>query len=228
MGKQLRHWRHLVLACGVVAVAACGDDQTQEVSGTAAVGAALAGATVQVRDTQGQVRHATADASGAFRLSGVPDGALMVRCEGGLVSGLVSGLEKGEPNRQRLHGVVLGGRTVNCTPLTELALWQLTGGPPAQAFDGFGAATARGLSAEALAEAETAVLAALAAGAGVDIDPAAVPRRWHDTPLQAGNAGDPHDAALDALREAIADQAAMDFMGEMVVHGLCVADGNCG
>ncbi|WP_240071666.1 hypothetical protein [Cupriavidus taiwanensis] len=220
MGKQLRHWRHLVLACGVAAVAACGDELAQDVSGTAAVGAALAGASIQVRDSQGQVRHATADASGAFRLSGVPDGALMVRCEGGLA--------QGEPNRQRLHGLVLGGRTVNCTPLTELALWKLTGGPPAQAFDGFGRASAKGLSAQALVEAESAVLAALAAGAGVDVDPAAVPRGWHDTPLQAGNAGDAHDAALDALREAIADQASMDFMGEMVVHGLCVADGDCG
>ncbi|NOV24419.1 hypothetical protein E5S69_12975 [Cupriavidus necator] len=220
MGKHLRHWRHLVLACGVAAVAACGNDQAQEVSGTAAVGAALAGATVQLRDAQGQVRHATADASGVFRLAGVPDGALMVRCEGGQA--------QGEPNRQRLHGVVLGGRTVNCTPLTELALWKVTGGPPGQAFDSFGAASARGLSAEALAEAETAVLTALAAGAGVDINPAALPQRWHDTPLQAGTAGDAHDAALDALREAIADQASMDLMGEMVVHGLCVADGNCG
>ena len=220
MGKQLRHWRHLVLACGVAAVAACGDDPAQEVSGTAAVGAALAGATVQVRDTHGQVRHATADASGVFRLSGVADGALMVRCEGGLA--------QGQPNQQRLHGVVLGGRTVNCTPLTELALWQLTGGPPGQAFDSFGTASARALSADALAEAESAVLAALAAGAGVDIDPAAIPRRWHDTPLQAGNTNDLHDAALDALREAIADQASMDSMGEMVVHGLCVADGDCG
>ncbi|WP_265919854.1 hypothetical protein [Cupriavidus nantongensis] len=189
-------------------------------SGTAAVGAALAGATVQVRDAQGQVRHATADASGAFRLSGVPDGALMVRCEGGLV--------KDEPNRQRLHGLVLGGRTVNCTPLTELALWKLTGGPPGQAFDGFGSASTKGLSAQALAEAESAVLAALAAGAGVDVDPAAIPRGWHDNPLRAGNASDAHDAALDALREAIADQASMDFMGEMVVHGVCVADGDCG
>nr|WP_232344574.1 hypothetical protein [Cupriavidus taiwanensis] len=220
MGKQLRHWRHLVLACGVAAVAACGDEQAQEVSGTAAVGAALAGATVQVRDAHGQVRHATADAGGAFHLSGVPDGALMVRCEGGLV--------KGEPNGQRLHGLALGGRTVNCTPLTELALWKLTGGPPGQAFDSFGAASARGLSAEALAEAESAVLAALADGAGIDINPAAIPQRWHDTPLQAGKASDPHDAALGALREAIADQASMDLMGEMVVHGLCVADGNCG
>ncbi|WP_427307306.1 hypothetical protein [Cupriavidus sp. H39] len=220
MGKHLRHWRHLVLACGVAAVAACGDDPAQEVSGTAAVGAALAGATVQLRDAHGHVRHATADASGVFRLSGVSDGALMVRCEGGLA--------QGEPNRQRLHGLVLGGRTVNCTPLTELALWKLTGGPPVQAFDSFGEASAKGLSAEALAEAENAVLAALAAGAGVDIDPAATPRRWHDTPLQAGNAGDAHDAALEALREAIADQASMDLMGEMVAHGLCVADGTCG
>ncbi len=220
MGKQLRYWRYLVLACGVAAVAACGDDPAQEVSGTAAVGAALAGATVQVRDAQGQVRHATADASGAFRLSGVPDGALMVRCEGGLA--------QGEANRQRLHGLVLGGRTVNCTPLTELALWKVMGGPPGQAFDSFGAGTARDLSAAAMAEAESAVLAALAAGAGVDIDPAAIPRRWHDTPLRAGDAGDAHDAALDALREAIADQGSMDFMGEMVVHGLCVADANCG
>lgn len=220
MGKQLRYWRYLVLACGVAAVAACGDDPAQEVSGTAAVGAALAGATVQVRDAQGQVRHATADASGAFRLSGVPDGALMVRCEGGLA--------QGEANRQRLHGLVLSGRTVNCTPLTELALWKVMGGPPGQAFDSFGAGTASNLSAAAMAEAESAVLAALAAGAGVDIDPAAIPRRWHDTPLRAGNAGDAHDAALDALREAIADQGSMDFMGEMVVHGLCVADANCG
>ncbi|WP_454711819.1 hypothetical protein [Cupriavidus nantongensis] len=220
MGKQLRHWRHLVLACGVAVVTACGDDSAQEVSGTAAVGAALAGATVQLRDAQGQVRHASADASGVFRLSGVPDGALMVRCEGGNA--------QGQPNRQRLHGLVLGGRTVNCTPLTELALWKLTGGPPSQAFDSFGKGTASDLSAETLAAAETAVLAALTAGAGVDIDPAAIPQRWHDTPLQPGNTSDPHDAALDALREAIADQTAMDFMGEMVVQGMCVADGNCG
>ncbi|EYS87344.1 hypothetical protein CF68_03050 [Cupriavidus sp. SK-4] len=220
MGKDLRSWRHLVLVCGVAAVAACGDDHAPEVSGTAAVGAALAGATVQLRDAQGQVRNATTDAKGAFRLAEVPGGALMVRCEGGLA--------QGEPNRLRLHGLVLGGRTVNCSPLTELALWKLLGGPPAQAFDSFGQGRARDLSAEAMAEAEAAVLAALAAGAGVDIDPAALPRRWHDTPLEAGNASDPHDAALDALRDAIADQASMDFMGEMVVRGVCVADGTCG
>ncbi|WP_354683534.1 hypothetical protein [Cupriavidus necator] len=220
MGKHLRTWRHLVLACGAAAVAACGDDHAQEVSGTAAVGAALAGATVQLRDTQGQMRQPTADAKGAFRLAGVPGGALMVRCEGGLAHG--------EPNRQRLHGLVLGGRIVNCSPLTELALWKLLGGPPGQVFDSFGQGTARDLSAAAMAAAEAAVLATLATGAGVDIDPAAVPRRWHDTPLAAGDASDAHDAALEALREAIADQASMDFMGEMVVHGVCVADGSCG
>ncbi|RDK06362.1 carboxypeptidase regulatory-like domain-containing protein [Cupriavidus lacunae] len=220
MGKHLQTWRHLVLACGVAAVAACGDDHAQEVTGTAAVGAALAGATVQLRDAQGQVRNATTDAKGAFRLADVPGGALMVRCEGGLA--------QGEPNRQRLHGLVLGGRIVNCSPLTELALWKVLGGPPSQAFDSFGQARASDLTADAMAAAESAVLDALATGAGVDIDPAAVPRRWHDTPLEAGNANDPHDAALEALREAIADQAAMDFMGEMVVRGVCVvADASC-
>ncbi|WP_455280486.1 carboxypeptidase-like regulatory domain-containing protein [Cupriavidus necator] len=219
MSKHIRTWRHLVLACGVAAVAACGDDRPPEVSGTAAVGAALTGTTVQLRDAQGHVRHAMTDEKGAFRLAEVPDGPLMLRCEGGLA--------QGEPNRQRLHGLVLGGRTVNCSPLTELVLWKLLGGPPGRVFDSFGQARARDLSADGFAAAESAVLAALAAGTGVDIDPAAVPRRWNDTPLEAGNASDPHDVALEALRDAIADQAAMDLMGEMVVSGVCVADGSC-
>ena len=100
--------------------------------------------------------------------------------------------------------------------------------PPARVFDSFGPEHAARLAADAVAAAEQAVLEALAEGAGVDIDPAAVPRRWHDTPLAAGNPGDPHDAALDAMREAIADQAALDLMGEMVVHGVCRADNTCG
>lgn len=220
MRKHTRIGRSLALACAIATVAACGDDHAPEVSGTAAVGAALAGATVQLRDAQGQVRNTTTDAKGAFRLAEVPGGALMVRCEGGLA--------QGQPNRQRLHGLVLGGRTVNCSPLTELALWKVLGGPPDQAFDSFGQARARDLSADAMAAAESAVLATLATGAGVDIDPAAVPRHWHDTPLEAGNAGDSHDAALDALRDAIPDQASLDLMGEMVVHGVCAADGTCG
>ncbi|TDF65132.1 hypothetical protein [Cupriavidus sp. L7L] len=220
MGKQPGNWRHLVLAGAVAALAACGDDESRDIGGTAAVGAALAGASVQLRDTQGQVRQATADASGAFRLHSVPDGAVMVRCDGGQA--------QGEANRQRLHGLVLAGQTVNCTPLTELALWKLLDGPPAQAFDSFGPQHAARLSADAIAAAEQAVLDALAEGAGVGIDPAAVPRRWHDTPLAAGNPADPHDAALDAMREAIADQPTLDLMGEMVLHGVCRADDSCG
>ncbi|WP_444634091.1 hypothetical protein [Cupriavidus oxalaticus] len=221
MGKQPgKNWRHLVLACAVAALAACGDDESRDLSGTAAVGAALAGASVQLRDTQGQVRQATTDASGAFRLARVAEGAVMVRCDGGLA--------QGEANRQQLHGLVLAGQTINCTPLTELALWKLLDGPPARVFDSFGPEHAARLAADAVAAAEQAVLEALAEGAGVDIDPAAVPRRWHDTPLAAGNPGDPHDAALDAMREAIADQAALDLMGEMVVHGVCRADNTCG
>ncbi|MEM5432734.1 carboxypeptidase-like regulatory domain-containing protein [Cupriavidus oxalaticus] len=219
MGKQPGSWRHLVLACAVAALAACGDDESRDLSGTAAVGAPLTGASVQLRDTKGQVRQATTDAGGAFRLAGVPDGAVMVRCEGGLA--------QGEANRLQLHGLVQAGSTVNCTPLTELALWKLLDGPPARAFDSFGPAHAARLSSDAIAAAEQAVLAALADGAGVDVDPAAVPRRWHDTPLAAGNPGDPHDAALDGMREAIADQPTLDLMGEMVVHGICRADDTC-
>ncbi len=215
-----RYARCLALAFSVATLAACGGGhEAGEVTGTVAVGAPVQGAIVYLRDAGGAVRYTQSDASGAFKVAGAPEGALMVRCIGGQADGAPSALA--------LHGLVLDGRVINCTPLTELALWRLLGTHPGVAFAAFDASTAKALTADTFAAAEATVLAGLAEGAEVDVDPAAAPQRWNRTPLHAGDASDAHDAALDALRQALTSQAALDLMGEMVLRGICVADNAC-
>ncbi|WP_077035824.1 carboxypeptidase-like regulatory domain-containing protein [Pelomonas sp. KK5] len=210
--KKRKTTRQLFSIAALLSLAGCLGGGAEPVTGTAAVGAALDGASVELRDALGGRHAATSDAQGRFTLDEVPAGPVMVRCTA---------------NAQRLHGLLLNGRIVNCTPLTELALWKLLGRAPAGVFDGFSEADAKGLDAGAVAAAEAAVLAALRDGAGVDIDPSAVPVQWAQTRLVAGSAQDAHDLALDALGLQVKGQAALDLMGDVSRRGLCAVDESC-
>lgn len=151
------------------------------VSGRAAIGAALAGATVDIKCTQGSAQTTTS-ATGSFSAivnAGIAPCALRVS------SGAL-----------RLHGyAATANGTANLTPLTDLIVGRAAGQLPAAWFDG----SALALDAAALAAARTAVLQALAASGAVL--PAGNPL---DFPFVIGDAW---DRVLDRLVAAIAAAA---------------------
>lgn len=108
------------------------------ISGVAAVGAPLAGATVIARCSAGTPASTTTSATGSYSLS-VVGGALpcVLRASGGTAGSVA--------NAQLLHAWLTGATTnssahANLTPLTELMAAHLAGGSPAGFFDAVDAA----------------------------------------------------------------------------------------
>jgi hypothetical protein len=151
------------------------------VAGRAAIGAGLAGATVDIKCTQGSAQ-ATTSASGGFSAivsAGIAPCALRVS------SGAL-----------RLHGyTAVANATANLTPLTDLIVGRAAGQLPAAWFDG----STITLDAAALQAARTTVLDALAASGAVL--PFGNPL---DFPFVIGDAW---DRVLDRLVAAIAAAA---------------------
>ena len=188
-------WRPLIAAlAGAGLAAACGGgDGPPElaITGTAATGAALAGAAVDVKCATGSATATTA-ADGSYSV-GISDGALPC-------------VARASKDGVALHGVSTASGSsarINLTPLTQLIVAQLALDAPATYFSGYDAAAAAALGASAVGTAQAAVVAKLKAG-GVDFGAVA---DASGGPLAARNgstAGDAYDQLLDQLQAALA------------------------
>jgi hypothetical protein len=148
------------------------------IAGTAAKGAALAGATVDIKCAAG-TGAATAGSDGTYTVT-ITEGALPCALRATGTEGSV------------FHSVVAGtGSTgtyaANVTPLTEMLVAQLAAAAPAAFFDGFGSSTA--VTAEALTQADDYLKLALAGVTDLTgVSPA----------TDALVVGDSHDQKIDA------------------------------
>ncbi|MFT3818667.1 MAG: hypothetical protein QM750_13675 [Rubrivivax sp.] len=182
------------LACAGLAAGCGGGDDALTVTGTAATGAALAGAAVDVKCATGSA-SATTGADGSYSAS-ISGGALPC----------VARVTPAAANGTVLHGVSTASGSsarINLTPLTQLIVARLAQAEPAGYYAGFDGGAAAALTASAVAGAQAAVVAKLKAG-GVDFGAVA---DASGGPLAARNgstAGDGHDQLLDQLQAALA------------------------
>ena len=158
-----------------------------KVSGTAAVGAPMANAAVQVACAAGTA-SLTADANGVYTVT-IADGTLPCVLTATSANGQVE-----------LHSVAPGtGRadtTANVTPLSELLVAQLSGGDPKAFVASFGSTTV--ISDANVTAAQTALLQTLAA-AGIDTTNAG---NIVGGAITAGS-GTGYDGVLDKLKTAL-------------------------
>ena len=154
----------LIFVPTAIALAACGgsDDPAEpaapaaglSVSGTAAIGAAIAGAPIDIKCV-GASGSTTTGADGRYTIE-LAEGALPCALRVTAADGTV------------LHSVANGsGRTAtaNLTPLSELVLARLAGATPAGFFDSFDASRIT----DAQLQAAHAAVAATLQGAGIDL-----------------------------------------------------------
>ncbi|WP_454734343.1 hypothetical protein [Cupriavidus pauculus] len=195
--------RIILAAIAAAALSACGGGgsdsatpaasttPTTKVSGTAAVGAALANATVQAKCASGSGTATTA-ADGTFVIS-IPDAkrpcVLSVTTADGIA----------------LHSVVEAGTSMNAvaniTPLTELITASLAGGNTKDFFDSFDASAQSKLNADGLSGAIDAVKLILSGTvdlAGMD------PLKDTLVAAHGGTPGNALDQRLDTLGAALA------------------------
>jgi hypothetical protein len=197
------------VAAGAVAVlmAGCGggggDGGTTSnvlLSGTAATGAALANATVDVKCAAG-TGTATTNTTGGYTVT-VTDGKLpcIIKVSGTNSNGVAVSL----------HSIADAGSasgsdvtaTANVTPVTEMIVAQLLAALPGDAFANF---NPQQVTAEALDKAADTIVAALKT-AGIDlgtIDPLKDPL----VPKTGSTAGNAYDVLLDNLAEKIGPEA---------------------
>lgn len=175
-----------------VALAACGGgsdspaEQTSiTISGTAAKGAALAGATVSVKCAAGTgtVPTATTASSGAYSITitgaSLPCVLKVVGTDGSTFHSLVRGSGK------------TGNFAVNITPLTEMIVAHVAAAAPTAFYSGFGSSTT--VPAAKVTEAIAYVAAALAPLTSLPGDPIA----------DALVVGNPHDQKIDAAMSGL-------------------------
>jgi hypothetical protein len=205
---KLNAFKTVLASAAVLTVAACGGGGGEpsvdpapavELSGTAAIGAALPDASVEVKCAEGS-GTATTSTSGGFTVR-VEGGALpcMVR-----VTGTVGGKEI------TLHSVAASGSssngttnaTANVTPITEMIVAQLTASLPADAFAAF---AGDGVSQEAVKEAATAIVTALK-NVGIDLG-SIDPLQAQLVPADGSTSGNEYDQLLDKLGETVPPEA---------------------
>jgi len=197
MGIAVRSGLASVVLCALTACGGGGDDFTASaplagpsslnISGTAAIGAALAHASVHVTCSAGAAT-VTSDANGVFTVS-ITDGALP--CVLTAVS---------SDGATELHSVASGtgsgDTTANITPLSELLVAKLAGVDPKAFVSGFGSTTV--ISDANVTAAQTALLETLAA-AGIDTS--------HVGDIVGGaitaGSGAGYDGVLDKLKTAL-------------------------
>ncbi|MBA4195724.1 MAG: hypothetical protein C0451_14245 [Comamonadaceae bacterium] len=175
-------------ACGGGSDTRSASDQTLTLSGTAAVGAAIASAPVAAKCASGD-GNATSRADGGFDVT-VSGGALPCVLRVTTADGTV------------LHSVAFGsGNSVraNISPLTDLAVAYLAGAAPSTLWDTL---VVDKLGADLVEQAVASVMAVLAS---VGIDTAAVGNPFTALLVAAigTTPGNPHDQALDALQTAL-------------------------
>jgi len=165
---------------------------TLALSGTAATGAAVAGAAVDAKCATGS-GSATTSADGSYSISivgGVLPCVLRVSAAGAVLHSLAQG-----------SGAVA---TANITPVTQLVVASLASADPASYYAGFSGTLAAAISSASVAAAQARVVALLKA-AGIDltaiVDLVSGPLK----PRTPTTAGDAYDQLLDGLATTIAN-----------------------
>lgn len=181
-----------------------------DLSGTAAVGKALAGATITAKCATG-TSTATAAADGSYSL----------RIAGGVLPCVLQAVS----GTTTLHSVASGtgaSATANITPLTELVVAQANGGDAAALFSSFNAAAQAKVSSSALSAATTHVQTALASV----VDIAGVNPFTDRLVAATGSAtGNALDAKLDVLGSKLgaAKLTLAELMATIVRNGSAAA-----
>ena len=198
--SPVRQRRLFCLLPVVLAMAACGggSDSTDPVppppttpptlTGTAATGAAIAGAALDIRCNGGSTT-ATTGTDGSYSVS-LTAGALpcVLRVTAG--DGTV------------LHSLAAGtgsAARANITPVSELVMASLSGGTPSSYFDAFDATAAGALTAAKADAAVAAVVTTLKAG-GVDLTDTGNVLTATLVAANGSTAGNAFDQVLDALK----------------------------
>lgn len=195
-----QHFRLLLLSSSIAVLAACGGGggsggaaSTLILEGTAATGAAMAGAAVQARCKSGSAAT-TSETDGSFRIELSPG------------SSLPCILQAVDPlTRLELHSLAESGASrANITPVTELVASHVLGTTPSAVFANFHADAQARVSSAALSESVKTVQAATAAlGKDADLSEVDVMKGR----LQAAtdtSAGDAADRKIDALMATLA------------------------
>lgn len=179
-----------------------------QLSGTAATGLALAGASVEVKCAEG-TGTTTTSTSGGYT----------VKLEGGKLPCIIRVTGTKDGAEVTLHSVTEAGTAdaatnqtsavANVTPLTEIVVAQLTGGLPGEAFAAFSDTSASQITTEKLTAATTTVLTALKDATGLDFTATGDPFK---TTLVAATSptekvDNPYDNLLDDLGKKVAIEA---------------------
>lgn len=202
------------LAASAVAllVAGCGGGgggSSLQLSGTAATGAALADAQVEVQCAQGE-GSATTNASGGYTVH-VGSGQLpcLVQVKGTTAGGVEVTLHS-IADEAGPDGVI----TANVTPVTEMIVAYLLGALPAEAFANFDADQ---VTPAAVAEAAKAIVAALK-DAGVDLT-GIDPLKDELVPAVNGSGGNAYDKLLDTLGETVTPESLPMVVNQIAAAG---------
>lgn len=201
-------WKGAVATALGVMLAACGggggggspSPAALELSGTAATGAALAGATVDVKCAAG-TGTAVTSSSGAYTVS-ITSGALpcMVRVSGttpgGVAVTLHSAVEAGTADGRNTRAVA------NVTPVTEIIVARVGAQLPSEAFDNFDPAK---VTKQGLQDAIAAVVTALGT-AGIDLGDVD-PIGGDLVAANGGTGGNAYDQLLDQLAKQVPPEA---------------------
>ena len=179
MRSPLIRWSLVGSAAAVLA--ACGPDPVPvTISGFAATGAAMAGASVTARCVNGPEITGTTDADGLFTLTlNNQTAPCIVRVSSGGVT---------------LHSFADGAGRLNVTPLTELSVSKALSADPAAAFAAFDAAKATTIV-NGLVSAKASIKAQVEAMTGASIA--------GDLFKSTFRVGDPDDAVLDKLNQKL-------------------------
>lgn len=196
----------LAAAASAVLLASCGgggggEAASLQVSGTAATGAALASASVQVKCKAGD-GTATTNTTGGYTIT-VSGGQLpcIVKVTGTTASGAPI----------VLHSIVETGTagagstttaTANVTPVTEMIVAQIVGSMPAEAFADFDPSE---VTRDTVAAALTAIVDALKT-AGIDLT-GIDPLKAALVPATGTTAGNAYDQLLDSLGDKVPPEA---------------------
>ena len=189
--NTFKGWVVAVAASAALAACTHGEDAdpplalSVTIAGTAAKGAALAGATVSVRCAAGTgtVPTATTASSGAYTITisgaSLPCALKVVGTDGSTFHSLVAGIS--------------GSFSVNITPLTEMVMAHATGATPAAAYGAFGSSST--LTAARVTDGVAYVVAALAPVTNLSgVNPLTT----------ALVVGDQHDQKIDAAMARLA------------------------
>lgn len=204
-----------------------------QISGTAAAGAALANAAVDVKCATG-TGSATTGADGRYTLN--IQGAVlpcMVRVRG-MAGGTAVVLHSFTETATTDAATAIAAAVANVSPLTEMVAAQLATVAPSIWFDQFRVPTSDMVTTARLQAATAAVLAALKAGAGIDFG-AIDPFKSALVAASGSTAGNGHDQLLDRLGAQLSPAALPQLINSILNAGgsaglqdamLAVAGGN--